>query len=399
MGTPPGGAAVTTQNGRVRDAVTGGPAGRRQGRLVVADHRGRRAGRRSGSTRWSTPSAARGRGPRGGAGLLRRHRRRAGPARAARRPRDLATQQAAASVGQGLLIGRYTASFARHGRTVGQVLLTVDDVTRRAHYRNAYRTLRKLLDLGARADRQRERHGGHRRDPVRRQRPAGRAGRRASCTPTCWCCSPTWTRSTTGDPAEPGARPGSPRCATTADLAGHHHRRRRQGRRRHRRHGHQGRGGPDRHRLRHPGGAHRRRRWPRAALAGEPVGTLFHPQRRAPAGPAALARPRHHARAAGCTSTRARCAPSSARRTSLLPAGITAVDGRVHRRRPGRPGRRRRRAGRPRAGQLRRGGAARRCSAAPPRNSPRSSARRTSGRSSTATTWCCSVRARGFDAR
>jgi glutamate 5-kinase len=64
-----------------------------------------------------------------------------------RRPRDLATQQAAASVGQGLLIGRYAAAFARHGRTVGQVLLTVDDVTRRAHYRNAYRTLRRLLDL------------------------------------------------------------------------------------------------------------------------------------------------------------------------------------------------------------------------------------------------------------
>ncbi|HEY6595484.1 MAG TPA: glutamate 5-kinase, partial [Asanoa sp.] len=66
-----------------------------------------------------------------------------------RRPRDLATQQAAASVGQGLLIGRYAASFARHGRTVGQVLLTADDVTRRAHYRNAYRTMRKLLDVKA----------------------------------------------------------------------------------------------------------------------------------------------------------------------------------------------------------------------------------------------------------
>ncbi|GAB3157730.1 glutamate 5-kinase [Micromonospora sonneratiae] len=66
-----------------------------------------------------------------------------------RRPRDLATQQAAASVGQGLLIGHYAASFARQGLTVGQVLLTVDDVTRRAHYRNAYRTLRKLLDLRA----------------------------------------------------------------------------------------------------------------------------------------------------------------------------------------------------------------------------------------------------------
>ncbi|WP_033342897.1 glutamate 5-kinase [Catenuloplanes japonicus] len=66
-----------------------------------------------------------------------------------RRPRDLATQQAAASVGQGLLIGHYATSFARFGRTVGQVLLTADDVTRRVHYRNAYRTLRKLLDLHA----------------------------------------------------------------------------------------------------------------------------------------------------------------------------------------------------------------------------------------------------------
>ena len=66
----------------------------------------------------------------------------------ARRPRDLATQQAAASVGQGLLVHRYTEEFARHGQTVGQVLLTLDDVTRRSHYRNAYRTLAKLLEMG-----------------------------------------------------------------------------------------------------------------------------------------------------------------------------------------------------------------------------------------------------------
>src|SRR2546421_1816779 len=64
-----------------------------------------------------------------------------------RRPRDLATQQAAASVGQGLLMQAYTDAFTRHGRTVGQILLTVDDVIRRAHYRNAYRTLRRLLDF------------------------------------------------------------------------------------------------------------------------------------------------------------------------------------------------------------------------------------------------------------
>ncbi|HEY5832743.1 MAG TPA: glutamate 5-kinase [Streptomyces sp.] len=66
-----------------------------------------------------------------------------------RRPRDLARQQAAASVGQGLLVARYTASFARYGIRVGQVLLTSDDVSRRTHYRNAYRTLDQLLAMGA----------------------------------------------------------------------------------------------------------------------------------------------------------------------------------------------------------------------------------------------------------
>ncbi|MFV2118926.1 glutamate 5-kinase [Streptomyces sp. Act-28] len=66
-----------------------------------------------------------------------------------RRPRDLARQQAAASVGQGLLVARYTASFARYGVRVGQILLTGDDMSRRAHYRNAYRTMEQLLAMGA----------------------------------------------------------------------------------------------------------------------------------------------------------------------------------------------------------------------------------------------------------
>src|SRR5215203_3969909 len=64
------------------------------------------------------------------------------------RPRDLATQHAAASVGQGLLMGHYTQLFGQYGLGVGQVLLTVDDVTRRGHYRNAYRTFGRLLELG-----------------------------------------------------------------------------------------------------------------------------------------------------------------------------------------------------------------------------------------------------------
>ena len=64
------------------------------------------------------------------------------------RPRDLATQQAAASVGQLLLVERYASAFAGHGLTVGQVLLTTDDLHRRGHYANAFRTLERLLALG-----------------------------------------------------------------------------------------------------------------------------------------------------------------------------------------------------------------------------------------------------------
>jgi glutamate 5-kinase len=65
-----------------------------------------------------------------------------------RRPRDLARQQAAASVGQGILVHRYTEEFARHQQVTGQVLLTLDDVTRRGHYRNAQRTFVSLLGMG-----------------------------------------------------------------------------------------------------------------------------------------------------------------------------------------------------------------------------------------------------------
>lgn len=64
------------------------------------------------------------------------------------RPKDLATQQAAASVGQGLLIARYNENFTRHKIISSQVLLTTEDIVRRAHYQNAQQTLFKLLALG-----------------------------------------------------------------------------------------------------------------------------------------------------------------------------------------------------------------------------------------------------------
>ncbi|GAA2372867.1 MULTISPECIES: glutamate 5-kinase [Gordonia] len=66
-----------------------------------------------------------------------------------KRPRDLATKQAAASVGQLRLAHAWGTSFARYDRTVGQVLLTADDVSNRSHHANAQRTLDRLRALHA----------------------------------------------------------------------------------------------------------------------------------------------------------------------------------------------------------------------------------------------------------
>lgn len=66
-----------------------------------------------------------------------------------RRPTDLATKQAAASVGQVALVNAWSAAFARHDRTVGQVLLTAHDIARRVSHTNAQRTLDRLRALHA----------------------------------------------------------------------------------------------------------------------------------------------------------------------------------------------------------------------------------------------------------
>jgi glutamate 5-kinase len=71
-----------------------------------------------------------------------------GPLGLSTRPRDLATMQAAASVGQGMLVARYTEAFAAHGIGVGQILLTAEDTVRRLRYKNAQRSLSRLLALG-----------------------------------------------------------------------------------------------------------------------------------------------------------------------------------------------------------------------------------------------------------
>lgn len=66
-----------------------------------------------------------------------------------RRPTDLATKQAAASVGQVALVNAWSTAFARYDRTVGQVLLTAHDISQRAQHTNAARTLDRLRALHA----------------------------------------------------------------------------------------------------------------------------------------------------------------------------------------------------------------------------------------------------------
>lgn len=66
-----------------------------------------------------------------------------------KRPADLATKQAAASVGQVALVNSWSGAFARYGRTVGQVLLTAHDISMRVQHTNAQRTLDRLRALHA----------------------------------------------------------------------------------------------------------------------------------------------------------------------------------------------------------------------------------------------------------
>ncbi|RWZ51877.1 glutamate 5-kinase [Labedella phragmitis] len=63
------------------------------------------------------------------------------------RPTDLATQQAAAAVGQNLLVYRYQESLDRHDIVAGQVLLTAGDLENPTHRSNAQRAMERLLAL------------------------------------------------------------------------------------------------------------------------------------------------------------------------------------------------------------------------------------------------------------
>ena len=66
-----------------------------------------------------------------------------------RRPKEMASLQAAAAAGQGILMHRYAEAFGSHGLSVAQVLLTHADLSHRDRANNARDALQKLLDLGA----------------------------------------------------------------------------------------------------------------------------------------------------------------------------------------------------------------------------------------------------------
>lgn len=65
------------------------------------------------------------------------------------RPTDLAQLQAAAAVGQSLLIEAYNQVFQTHGRSAAQVLLTAEDLNDRDRYLNVRNTLLALFKFGA----------------------------------------------------------------------------------------------------------------------------------------------------------------------------------------------------------------------------------------------------------
>ena len=234
---------------------------------------------------------------------------------------------------------RYTAAFARHGLTVGQVLLTADDVVRRAHYRNAQRTLDRLLGLGVvpvvnendTVATDEIRFGDNDRlaalvaHLVARRR-AGAAVRRRR-------------RSTTATRA--GRAPGgSPTCAAPADLAGVDV-------------GGVGAAGVGTGgmapRSRPPGSPPRPasrslltvgRAGRRGAGRASDVGTCFHPDRPAAGAPGCSGCAHaDHRRAAGCTWTPGAVEAVVGRRHVAAARRRHRGRGRVRRRRPGRPAR------------------------------------------------------------
>ena len=246
-----------------------------------------------------------------------------------RRPTDLATKQAAASVGQVALVNAWSAAFGRYDRTVGQVLLSAHDISMRVQHTNAQRTLDRLRALHAVAI-------VNENDTVATNEIRFGDNDRLSALVAHLVGADALVLLSDID----GLYDGDPRKATPdkparfiSEVAGRRRPRRRDRRRRqharHRRHGVQAVVGP-------AGGRCRACRccWPRrpsagAALVDASVGTVFAPR------PERMSSRRFWVRYAA-ESTGALMLDDGAvravveQRRSLLPAGITEVSGRFH---------------------------------------------------------------------
>ena len=64
------------------------------------------------------------------------------------KPKTIPEKQAAAAVGQGILMHMYEKTFSEYGLTVAQILLTKEDITHRKRFLNARNALFSLLNYG-----------------------------------------------------------------------------------------------------------------------------------------------------------------------------------------------------------------------------------------------------------
>lgn len=64
------------------------------------------------------------------------------------KPETIPEKQAAAAIGQGILLHIYEKFFSEYGQIVAQILLTKDDITNKTRYNNAKNTFNELLNQG-----------------------------------------------------------------------------------------------------------------------------------------------------------------------------------------------------------------------------------------------------------
>ena len=246
------------------------------------------------------------------------------------RPKTVPQRQAAAAVGQIDLMALYEEYFAPSRQQVAQILLTHDDLANRRRYLNARHTFETLLACRRRADRQRERHGGGRRAAqLRRQRqPLGadrRAGRgRPAGHPE------RRRRALHRGSAHPRRRRAGARSSRIAGRGAAAYAMDGRGPARHRRHGVEARGGAAR-----PPPPASRRSSPtactpascrRSSTPTKRSARWFCPRAIASAA-ASTGSPTRSSPPAASSSTRAPTRPSRSSGRSLLPKGLTAVDG------------------------------------------------------------------------